>query len=172
MRKTFKTALLKTLAYWGVFIFFHFAYSWFPAPFVAAFSGTSEGVYQHMKIGFFAYMLVSLVEFFILRAHEEVKGPFWESRCLSTLLIPAVIFFWYLAPAIRGGPMPSDLLEVLYAQIVTLLTGFAVVWLEGDLSTTYYSRVSRWLLGLAFALSAFLFVIITFHIPWGGFFFQ
>ena len=55
-----KPVIQKLLAFWLAFIALHFAYDFFPSPFLAVFSGTSETVAQHIKMSYFAYTFVSL----------------------------------------------------------------------------------------------------------------
>ncbi len=59
-----KTAV-KVAAFWFGFLILHFLYDWLPILPVALFSGVSEAVFQHAKIAFYVYLLVSLIEILI-----------------------------------------------------------------------------------------------------------
>ena len=48
--RSLKPILQKLLAFWLAFIALHFAYDFFPSPFLAVFSGTSEAVAQHQNV--------------------------------------------------------------------------------------------------------------------------
>lgn len=98
---------------WLAFIALHFAYDFFPSPFLAVFSGTSEAVAQHIKMSYFAYTFVSLVEYLVRRVQPEQRLQFLDSRLLSVWIVCLATFLWYIVPAITGTGMPTAGLEVL-----------------------------------------------------------
>ncbi|NTV36334.1 MAG: hypothetical protein HGA53_05215 [Anaerolineaceae bacterium] len=171
-KRDFISILFKVAAFQIVFLWLHFAYDWFSYPWVAVFSGNSEGVFQHQKIAFLAYSIVCVLEFFLLRKKISSPGRFFDSRLLASLLLPWMIFFWYLGPVLLQVPMPNDLLEILYANIVTILVCVALVLLERDFYRIDFSRTGRIIMIVMYVISAFLFVSITFQVPWAGYFVQ
>ena len=164
-----KPILQKLLAFWFAFIALHFAYDFFPSPFLAVFSGTSEAVAQHIKMSYFAYTFVSLVEYLVRRVQPEQRLPFLDSRLLSVWIVCLATFLWYIVPAITGTGMPTTGLEVLYANVVFLLVGFGTLLIERDLSDVKLSKASRTAMIIFYILLGVILVISSFRVPWGGF---
>ena len=73
---------------------------WFPGTISRIFSGIDESVFQHLKLGFWAYALASIGD----------KGAFAFSRALSVAIVPWLIFlFWYGVAAVFGLQCPTTL---------------------------------------------------------------
>jgi hypothetical protein len=148
--------LLKSLIFLLVFTVLHFAYDWLHQPWVAVFSGTDESFFQHAKMGFISYSLISLVEFFILRKRINSTTGFIFSRMLSAIISPWVMFLtWYILPAIIGKALPTGL-EIGYALFMTLLLGSLLILLERDTEKIEYSAAGRIIIGLLYISSWFL----------------
>lgn len=144
-----KSLVFRVLAFQAFFLVLHFAYSWWPSVISAIFSGIDESVFQHMKIGFFAWTAVSVAEYFLI-GRKEV-GTFVASRMLCAVYAPCTfVILWYLAPAFIGR-MPNDLAEILWANAIVLASGVFSALLEDKLS----ERRSRPLL-LVFALILYI----------------
>jgi hypothetical protein len=167
---TSKSFLLKLLAFWILFLIFHFLHEWVPVPFTVIFAGNSEGAVQHMKMAFWAFTFASLGEYFIRKISKAQRQSFFDSRLLITVLAPWTMFFWYILPVIFGKPFASEAVEILAANVVLVLMGVALLFLERDLSGIKLSRASRIILILFWALTAFLMAAVSFNIPWAGFF--
>ena len=162
--------LLKLLAFWILFLVFHFFHDWVPVPLTVIFAGNSEGAVQHMKMAFWAFTFASLGEYFIRKAQKGQRQAFFDSRLLITDLAPWTMFFWYILPVILGKPFASEAVEILAANVVLLLAGVALLFLERDLSGVKFSRTSRIILIIFWALTAFLMAAVSFNTPWAGFF--
>ena len=167
--RSLKPILQKLLAFWLAFIALHFAYDFFPSPFLAVFSGTSEAVAQHIKMSYFAYTFVSLVEYLVRRVQPEQRLQFLDARLLGALIVCGGTFLWYIVPAITGTGMPTTGLEVLYANMVFLLVGFGTLLIERDLSDVKLSNPSRTTMIIFYILLGVILVISSFRVPWGGF---
>jgi hypothetical protein len=167
---TSKSFLLKLLTFWILFLVFHFLHDWVPVPFTVIFAGNSEGAVQHMKMAFWAFSFASLGEYFIRRVSTNQRQSFFDSRLLITDLAPWTMFFWYLLPVIFGKPFASEVVEIIAANVVLLLAGVALLFLERDLSGIQFSRTGRIILIIFWALTAFLLAAVSFNIPWAGFF--
>lgn len=157
---------LKGLAFLALYVVIHFAYNWAPVQLVAVISGINESVFQHLKIGFFAYTLVNLGEYLIRRRQIQSLRRFVDSRLLATLLVPGLIFaFWYIAAAVYG-PLGSPVLEVAYANLVMVLVYWMTAVLERDWEKTDFSPASRVWIRIVYGVLAFLFVRFTFRVQW------
>ena len=59
--------MIKILLIHAYFLVLHYLYDWFPNPVPTIISGINESVNQHMKIGFFSYILFVFIEFLIVK---------------------------------------------------------------------------------------------------------
>lgn len=157
---------LKTISYLLLFQVLHFLYDWLPSPITAIFSGTSESILQHLKIGFFAFLLFSGIELLLNRKHypkAEARHQFWMARLLIATLSCWMIFtIWHIVPSIRGTLMPNDLTEILYAVIVTCLVGLFSFWLSADMETWRFSMRSQAAIITLSLLTAANLILLTF----------
>jgi hypothetical protein len=170
--RSWRSIGLKLLIFWILFLIFHFAYDWFPYPAVVVIAGNSEGAVQHIKMAFFAYTFASLIEYGYLRLPKTDRLRFLDSRLIGLLIVSIGTFLWYIVPAIRGAGMPTDLLEIVYANVILLLVGLGTILLERDLVSITLSKASRWVLIIFNLVLMTILVLGTFRTPWGGFWFQ
>ena len=161
--------VLKAVLFLPVFLVLHYAYKWLPWAGLAWFSSTGEAVYQHMKIGFFAYAVLCGLEYALVRPADRQR--FIDTRLLATILLPWGIFFgWYIGPAVYGGPMPSDALEIAYANAVTLGALGMVGLIERSLEGFAFPRRLRVVLWIIAGILAVEFVIFSYRAPWADVF--
>ncbi len=71
-----------------IFSILHFGYDLTHWAFLAPICGVNESVFQHLKMAFWAYLLASLIEYFVVRGKLGKKETFWYSRFLSTIIVP------------------------------------------------------------------------------------
>jgi len=156
----------KLLAFAGLFSLFHFAYDWAPSAFTAIFSGIDESVFQHAKIGWFAWLAASALEWAFVRPRRGARLDFVVTRLWGAgFAVGLFTAAWYLAPAI-AGPLPNDAVEILWAFFALICGGAPAIALEGQLaraSLPYSLRIGAF----AFAATAlFFFVRFTAEPPW------
>jgi hypothetical protein len=159
-----RAVVSRVLAFQVLYVILHFAYDWLPGPFTAAISAIDESVFQHMKIGFFAWVLVSLGEGIITR--PAAFATFVSSRLLVAALGPSIFsMIWFLAPGLIGR-LGSDAAEIVWANLVILASGIFMAKLEDKLSERP-SRPFFVVLSLAYA-AVFLFLALRFTAsrPW------
>ena len=135
--------------------------------FLKPFCGTNESVFQHLKMAFWAYVLLSLVEFVMLKKREDTKiKNFVHSRMLSAVLLPWIILLiWYLLPGVFGR-VESLFVEVLWAVLVTYMSGLFVAQIEKEVEKVQFQTATKVVLITVTAISAFLFVLFTYRLPW------
>jgi len=75
---------LKILIYVALFSVLHFGYELTGWDFLKVLCGTDESVFEHIKMGFWAYLFTSVIEFFAFKK----KQIFWSSRFFSASLVP------------------------------------------------------------------------------------
>ncbi len=155
------------LLYLASLVLVQFAYKLLPLPAVGLVGAVHEAVFQHMKAAFYAYLLVSAIEIAVVRPRSH---GFIMSRLLSAVLSPWLIFLaWYIAPAVYG-PMPTVLLEIIYANVVLVLAISACIVVERDLARLPYSRGFRSVIVASFLVLILLFTTFSFRTPWADLF--
>ena len=127
--------ILKTVLFWAVFMLLYFAYKYFPVFPLSLICSINKSNFQHYKAAFFAFLILNLIEFAIYRRQIQDKKRHILSRLTATTFAPWIVFLlWYIAPAIYGK-MPTIPLEIIYANIITLLVGYFVTSLEQGFAT-------------------------------------
>lgn len=156
---------LKALIYLIIFGLLHFGYESTGLQFLKPICGTDESVFQHLKMGFFAYFFASLIEYGIIRRRFRGNN-FWCSRALATIFIPWIIFLiWYLAPAI-WGKFSTITAELSWALIVTYISGVFGGILENGIEKIKASSGLKIAISILFVVSILLFVWFTYKLPW------
>lgn len=158
---------LKALLFLLSFSFFHFGYEITGLPFLKPFCGINESVFQHLKMAFWGYGLLTIVEYFWLgkKIKERFKN-FFYSRILSTILIPwTIVLTWYLLPAIYRKT-ESLILDLSWAVIVTYLSVLFVVQIESETEKVQFNIKTRIVILILFVISIFLFTLFTYKLPW------
>lgn len=163
--------VIKVIAFWFGFLILHYLYEWIPFSPFALISGVSEAVFQHAKITFYTYLLVSLVEYLIYVKKVTNRKDYIFSRLLISLLVPwLMMLFWYIGPAMYGKPMPSIPLEIIYANLALLATAFSSVTLESAFSQIRFTRGQMVVIGLGLIIAITHFSVFTFQTPWADVF--
>lgn len=161
-----KSGYVKLFGLWATFLVLHFAYDWLPVFPLKLLSAVDESPFQHFKVGFFAYLLVSLVEYLLLRRRAPVPAAWPYSRLWGALLTPWLIFIlWYMAPAYYG-PFPAVWMDILYANLMVALVAGCLVIVERQMETVTYSPAFKVLTVGLFLILLSLFEIFTFRLPW------
>jgi hypothetical protein len=161
-----KIILLKALIVQIVFIVLHFSYDWWPGFFTRLFSGTSEAVFQHMKIGFYSYGIVSLVEYFINRKKVDDACNFGMARLTSTVFYCWPMFIIFFAPPAFYGKYEKEIAEAISANIVLYLVSMIAVIFELELDKIKLSKEFRVVVLILAVVLTSLFVIYSFRDPW------
>ena len=172
--KPYQTKIwVKVLAFWGIFLLFYGLYKVFPVFPLSIFCGTDESNFQHYKATFFALGLLDVIEYLVYRKRIRNKSAFWYSRLTAILFAPWVVFLlWYIAPAIYGQ-MPTVWLEIVYANVMTILAGFMILTFETNFEKIQFSRNLKIIIWVLFIVSIFLFMIFTFvKLPWADVFIE
>jgi hypothetical protein len=161
-----KHLLLKALIVQVVFLLLHYSYDWFPNTFTRIISGTDESVFQHMKIGFFSYGLVSLVEFLIFRKVLEDPLNFGVTRMASTVFYCWPMFILFFTPPAFLGKYPNDIYEIVSANIILYTTSLIAGIFELELARIKLSREFRVVvIGLTLIFLSIL-IVYSFKNPW------
>jgi hypothetical protein len=158
--------ILKAISFQVLYILLHFSYVFFPLPVLVLISGTSEAFFEHLKIGFYAYILLCGLEYLVRYRRISDKSRFFASRLFTTILIPWFIFiYWYISAAVYGK-MPNDIWEIIYANISVFVVMVFVGILERNFEAISFTRGAKIVLCITFIILVVLFTVFTFHMPW------
>lgn len=157
---------VKVLIVQVAFLLLHFLYDWAPGPVTAIFSGTNESIYQHMKVAFFAYLFVSLLEYLLVRKRLAAPARFLHARALTAVFFPLLVIPWYYTSAAYFVRIESLFLEILFANVATILNSISGVLLEQHLEKVAFSRGLKWCAAALFLITLSEFIIFTYRLPW------
>lgn len=157
---------LKALFFLAIFSILHFGYDFTHWDFLVPLCGIDESVFQHLKMAFWAYLIASLIEYFLIRRNVSKIKNFWYPRILSTIIVPWFIFIiWYLVPAL-WGKVESLRLEVFWSVLVTILSGIIGGMMEKNIEGKDFNSSFKIVILILFIVSAFLYIWFTYKPPW------
>jgi hypothetical protein len=144
----------------------HYGYELVPVAALRWVAAVDESFFQHAKIAFFSYLAVNLVEYAWRGRRLVDKEAFTYARLLTTTLLPWFVFIiWFTGPA-YVGPIPNLAAEILFANVALLVAGLATLIVEERLEGLSYDRPLKAVIVGLFIISASLYVIFTFRMPW------
>lgn len=149
-----------------LFAILHYLYYLCPNPFFQIISGIDESVFQHLKMGFIAYLLLIGIDYLIIRKRVENKQSFVFSRLMSSLLVPWIIFIvWYLVPAFVGHEIGFGR-ELAWALVVVFLTEVTVSLIDENTEKFEYILEIKIVIGVLVVISLVIFIWFSFDLPW------
>ena len=158
--------VLKISVFQLVFLVMHYLYDWFPGSFTYLFGTVSESIFQHMKVVFFAYILLTVVDYGLTRGHLPSLSRYIYSRLFCAVAMPLLMNIYYFTAAAFVGHLRSILLEILFANIVLLALSTTIIMLEGYFEQSEPSRPLKWVIVILFVLTASEIVIFNYRLPW------
>jgi len=164
---------VKGWLYWLVFMLLYFVYKFIPVPPLKVICSICESNFQHYKASFFSWIILSLAEYLWMRRRIQDHQAFLYSRIATATILPWFVFIlWYLGVAIFGR-LPSIPLEILYANIITIIVGIFATIFERGVSHIPYPRELRIILIILFISSLVLYMVFTFgNLPWADVFIE
>ena len=156
----------KVILFQITFLLIHYIYDWFPGPVTFLIGANSESVFQHMKVVFFSYILLTVLESGLVGAAIPSLTRFVYSRLLGAVLMPLLMVVFYLSAAAYVGEWMSIPLEVLFANLALLAVSTTTFLLEGYFEQLEPSRPLQWALIILFVLAASEIVIFNYRLPW------
>lgn len=165
-RGSWRKILLKALYVQLCFLVLHYLYRFIPNPVTEIFSGVNESVFQHMKIGFFSYGLVSLIEYFLNRKKVADPGHYGFSLLGASLFFCWPMLILFFSPPAYFGKYPTDLLEIISANIVLYTSSIFAILTERQFSAAPLSKEFKVMVVLLCVILISLFVIYTYRFPW------
>ena len=148
-----------------IFLTLHYLYRWFPNVVISLFSAIYESVFQHMKISFYAYIILTLIEFILFRKKKTDAKKFIYSHLFSAVLIPFITLILFSIGAMVYGER-SYVVEIIYAIIITYLSGFSISIIEQEFQDIEFSKRFKIFLLIIIVIMISEFTIFTFNLPW------
>ncbi|MFX1326118.1 MAG: DUF6512 family protein [Promethearchaeota archaeon] len=156
---------IRSAIYLIIFIVLHYLFDWFPNIVVSLFSGIDESVYQHMKIAFYSYAILTLIEFIVFRKKVADKKNFLYSHLLSIILLPLITLILFLIGAMFYGER-QYVVEIFYAIIITYVSGLSISFFEREMQGLQFSKRFQIFILILIVILIMEFTIFTFRLPW------
>ncbi|MBN1801579.1 MAG: hypothetical protein JW891_08750 [Candidatus Lokiarchaeota archaeon] len=166
---------IKALVYLVIFSFLHFAYDISQENIVVGiFSGTDESVFQHMKIGFYSYLILTVIEYLIFMKQINKGGmdKFLYSRLLSAILLSWFMIVLYLIAALFFQEQPPLEFEIFYSIIMGYISILPVLMLEIWYEKFEFPKQIKYLIIFFVILLVLEFTLFTFNKPWHDIFLE
>ena len=159
-----KFAWWKLIAGYLLFVFFHQIYGILGGGTLAAILGEGiESIYAHMKMYFYAYLLVSLIDYFLRGRRNASSGSFWTSRMLIASSFPWMsIAIWFI-PTALGIDLGSY--ELPFSLALTVVGLYFAFRLDDGLENAQFRPALKWMIWLAFFAACITYIGFSFHVP-------
>lgn len=161
-----RNLLIKGLLFTGIYTLFHFGHDVVPLPVFA----TSESIWQHLKIGFFSAITLSLLElvYFSLSRRGCDFYNFALSRLISAQLIIGIIFSLFYLYVGLFYKLPGSVTEVVLVVCLTFLGAFIAYFIEGELYQHFSGRSMVLLMVclLFLLINSYLFIHFSNQVPY------
>ena len=161
-----KYLYLRSLLFLAIFLGLNYAYKFFPIVIFQIFSGINESVFQHMKIGFYSYMILSAIEFFVFKKKITDTTKFLFSRVFSLILYPWIIFLLFFFTRVVYPWQMHFVIEIISANIVVYISVLMLGFIEIDIMKLEFGKRLRVNLLILLALLVIEFTAFSFYLPW------
>ena len=160
-----KMSWWKLIVTWILFLLLHYSYETFPNVLFKIIGEEGETTFFHMKMLFFAYILSSLIEFFILRRRAANLDTFIYARMFVAVAYPwLTITAWFTAEALTGAMLPV-VLEIMYANVMTVLGIYIALRIEELFEGQILRPAFKGSIGLLFLAAVISYVSFSFNTP-------
>jgi hypothetical protein len=155
-----------------LFGFWHQLWQIFPTTWAAVLAeGAEMSIFSHLKMLFYPYLLISIVEYILLRRKDKLPKSFIWARLLILVSAPWImISIWYVPQAV--GIVFEGPVELTYSILFSTIGVFLAIKMEGPLETAEYGRALKWMLVLAFLSALTIYtgfsLIEPHHLFFGG----
>lgn len=158
--------VIKIIAIQLIFLLLHYLYDWFPNSITKILSGINESVYQHMKIGFFSYILFFMFEFILIKKPIKNLDSHIISRLFSAVFFPLVMMVIYLVSPLLIDHTQYVIIEILFANLALIATSFSTLIVEEHIESINPNCSFKITVYSLFVISFVQFIVFTFNIPW------
>jgi hypothetical protein len=155
---------LKWIGGYLLFLFFHQIYDLLGGGTLGAILGEGiESVYAHMKMLFYAYLLLSVVDYFRFR-QRGLPASFLFSRMLILAAVPWMMIIVYYAVEALGIVLPRSI-DLTWALVVTAFGLYFSIRLEESLDEMPLRPALQAVIVLAFVSAFITYVGFSFQVP-------
>jgi hypothetical protein len=159
----------KLIAGFLLFVIFHQIYAWTGGNIIGAIFGEAiESVYPHMKMFFYAYLLVSIIDYLLRRKSLNFQ-PFLFSRMLILSVVPWMMIVIFYLPQAMGLPVKSTV-ELIWGIIMTGVGLYFGICLEEPFEAMPLRNSAKAMIALAFFATVITYVGFSFSVPDNFFF--
>lgn len=162
MRAKFPWA--KFLLGFGLYLFFHEIDRLLPGSIISTIFGEGiESVYAHMKMLFYAYFILSMIDFFRLRK-RGLPVSFFYARMLILAAVPWMMIIVYYAVEAVGITLPHAV-DLTWGILMTLFGLYFSIRLEEPLEGMELRPALKSTIVIAFLAALITYVGFSFHVP-------
>ena len=147
-----------------LFLFFHQIYSILGGNILGAIFGEGiESIYTHMKMYFYAYLVLSAIDYFLRHKQITSAGAFWTTRMLIASSFPWMsIAIWFIPNAL-GFDLGSY--ELAYSLVLTAFGFYFAIRLDEGLENVEFRPALNAMIWVAFAAALITYTGFSFHVP-------
>jgi hypothetical protein len=153
----------KFLLGYVLYLFFHEADRFLPGTLGTIFGESFESVYAHMKMLFYAYLILSLIDFFRLR-NKGLPGSFFYARMLILAAVPWMMIATYYSLEAVGIMLPRTV-DLTWAIVMTAFGLYFSIRLEEPLEGLELRPALKGLIVVVFLTTLITYVGFSFHVP-------
>jgi hypothetical protein len=153
-----------------LFAFFHQLYDIFPNTVTAVLAeGGEEAIFAHMKMLFYPYLILSIVDYFLYRRKGILTESFYYARLLILVAVPWMMISFFYVPESVGINIgePGILIFSIFASWIGVYTA---IRLEEPLEATHYRLAVKTLLIMFFIAAIIIYTGFSFNPPLHDFF--
>jgi len=154
----------KFLLGYGLYVFFHEIDRLLPGTILATIFGEGiESIYAHMKMLFYSYLILSVIDYFRTRA-SVLPRSFFEARMLILASAPWMMIIVYYTVEAVGVILPRSI-DLPWALVVTAFGLYFCLQLEGPLGETEFHPGAKWAIRAAFLAALITYLGFSFAVP-------
>lgn len=155
---------LKWVGGYVLFVFFHQIYDILGGGTLGAILGEGfESVYAHMKMLFFAYLVLSVIDYFRFR-QKGLPASFFFSRMLILSAVPWMMIVVYYSAEAVGIVLPRTV-DLIWALLVTAFGLYFSIRLEEPLDEMSLRPALKAVIAVAFAAAFITYIGFSLHVP-------
>lgn len=154
----------KFVAGYLFFVVFHQIYSWTGGNLIGTLFGEMfESVYTHMKMLFYAYLCVSLIDL-VVRRKSVAMQPFLYSRMLLLASMPWMMIAMFYAPQAIGFAVEGTA-ELIWGIVMTGVGLYFCIRMEEPFESMPLRNAAKAMIALAFLAAVITYVGFSFAVP-------
>ena len=159
----------KLIAGYLFFVVFHQIHDWTGGSIIGVIFGEKiEAVYPHMKMVFYAYLLVSIIDFLLRRKTVHLQ-PFLFARMLILSAMPWMMIAMFYAPQAVGLPIVGTV-ELVWGIIMTGVGLYFCIRMEEPFEAMPLRNSAKAMIALAFLATVITYIGFSFAVPDNFFF--